>query len=91
VLSINPVHYIKRAAYARATEVERYIKDNRLYKILVIVIAPRRAQAGKSSSVKLRAQRDFAEWNKSKEGLVVNNIQPIQASEGAENYSVALT
>ena len=91
VLSTNGVHYAKRAAHARDAKVKRWIKDDGLHKTSAIVVVNRRAQEAKSSSVQLRAMKAFAKQNESEQGLVINEIQSIQAPRREANYLDRLT
>jgi hypothetical protein len=85
VLSANVMHYVERAAYATDAEVKKCIKNDGSHKMSAIVVAPRRAQEENLSLVVLRARRGFVKRNESEQGLVMNEMQPMQALEGAEN------
>lgn len=78
VLSTKTAQYIERAAYARDSEVETWIKEDGLHKTPITIEAPLGAQEAEWDPVRLRAQRSFVEQNQSEEGLMMDELRKPQ-------------
>jgi hypothetical protein len=91
VLSIKTLDYVEHAIYAKDSEVSAWIRNDGSHKTPMVVGVPRKDQDAAWGEERLRARSSFVERNESEQGLMMDDLRPIQASKRAPNHSVRPT
>jgi hypothetical protein len=91
VVSPATALYLERAARVTDLEVKSWIEDDGLDDSSIAVLAHARAGEKNRASVRKRARRVVAEQNEAEQGLMMDELGPMQSSTVGTEHSTAVS